>query len=77
MAARGISLAVIAVALLVSWVSADRRERRRFDRSEAREGDRQLHAYNAYLAGLSARTDTMQPSQSTAVLGTAEEADRS
>ncbi|MGB0190679.1 MAG: hypothetical protein ACPF9W_06910, partial [Nocardioides sp.] len=60
-------LAVIAVALLVSWVSADRRERRRFDRSEAREGDRQLHAYNAYLAGLSARTDTMQPSQSTAV----------
>jgi len=70
-------LAVIAVALLVSWVSADRRERRRFDRSEAREGDRQLHAYNAYLAGLSARTDTMQPSQSTAVLGTAEEADRS
>lgn len=46
-------LAIIAAALLISWVSADRRERRRFDRSEAREDDRQLNAYNAYLSSLS------------------------
>lgn len=57
-------LAVMAVALLVSWVQADRRERRRFDRSELREDDRQLRAYNDYLqrlsqAGPRSRSSTM------------------
>ncbi len=48
-------LAVMAVALLVSWVRADQRERRRFDRREDRDGGRQLADYNAYLAGLDRR----------------------
>ena len=58
-------LAVIAVALLVSWVSADRRERRRYDRSEAREDDRRLRDYNDYLARLSARAPTLEASAAT------------
>lgn len=45
-------LAVMAGALVVAWVKADQRERRRYDRQEAREGDRQLAAYNEYLQTL-------------------------
>lgn len=58
-------LAIIAVALLLSWIFSDRRESRRYDRSEERENDRRLHAYNAYLAGLArlaAEPDTIDPS---------------
>lgn len=71
-------LAVIAVALLVSWVSADRRETRRFDRREAREEDRQLNAYNAYLAGLSGASRTPDTIEEPAAQqrGQAEEAGR-
>lgn len=46
-------LLVMAVALLVSWVRADQRERRRFDHSEDRDGGQRLAAYNAHLARLS------------------------
>lgn len=44
-------LAVMAVALLVSWFQADQREQRQHDRSEARTQDAELTAYNARLAG--------------------------
>jgi len=42
-------LAITAGALIVLWVQADRRERRRFDRSEARTNDEKLAAYNGSL----------------------------
>lgn len=51
-------LAVMAAALLVSWVRADGRERRRFDRREARGQDRELTAYNNYLGGLARAEQT-------------------
>lgn len=43
-------LAILAAALVVSWVRADQRERRRYDRQALRDGDRELTAYNDYLA---------------------------
>nr|WP_242680106.1 cytochrome c oxidase assembly protein [Nocardioides sp. IC4_145] len=63
-------LAVMAIALLVSWVRADRRERRRFDRHEDRENGRQLAQYNDYLrrlstAGQQSSTPTMTSSGDT------------
>ena len=45
-------LALLAVALVASWVGADRRERQRLDRRADRDGDRDLNAYNDYLARL-------------------------
>lgn len=45
-------LAILAGALIVRWVGSDRRERRRFDRSEDRTGGRALAEYNAHLARL-------------------------
>ena len=45
-------LAILAVALIASWLQADRKERRRFDRKADRDGDRDLAAYNDYLARL-------------------------
>ena len=47
-------LAILAVALVASWVRADRRERRRYDRQAERDGDRELASYNDYLARLAA-----------------------
>lgn len=47
-----IPLVLVMGALLVQWVKSDAREARRFDRSESRTDDRELEAYNAYLAGL-------------------------
>lgn len=62
---------IMAAALVTSWVRADQRERRRFDRREARDDDRELQAYNAYLgrlrdAGLTHRPapPTMEPRRS-------------
>ena len=46
-------LAVMAVAVVVSWVRADHREQRRFDRAEDRDGMRTA-SYNAYLEALAA-----------------------
>lgn len=54
-------LAIMAAALLVSWVQADGRERRRFDRREDREQDRQLTAYNTYLRELGNADPTRRP----------------
>jgi cytochrome c oxidase assembly factor CtaG/putative copper export protein len=45
-------LALIAGTLVALWVQADRRERRRFDRSETRTNDEQLAAYNERLREL-------------------------
>lgn len=53
-------LAFMAVALLVSWVRADQRERRRFDRSEDRNG-RATASYNDYLARLGGGTSAADP----------------
>lgn len=51
-------LAVMAIALMISWAQADRRERQRFDRSEDRSEDRgganELAAYNQHLMRLAA-----------------------
>ncbi|GAA4362945.1 cytochrome c oxidase assembly protein [Nocardioides caricicola] len=43
-------LALLAGVLVFLWVQADRRERKRFDRQESRNGDQQLMAYNDRLA---------------------------
>ena len=45
-------LAILAAGLIVSWVHADRRERRRLDRRADRDGDRERSDYNAYLGRL-------------------------
>ncbi len=45
----------VGIILAVQWARSDARETRRFDRAEARDGDSQLTAYNAMLAGLAAR----------------------
>ncbi|WKN46612.1 cytochrome c oxidase assembly protein [Nocardioides sp. Arc9.136] len=54
-------LLVMAIALLISWVRADGRERRRFDRREDRENGRQLAQYNDYLRQLSAAGKQLSP----------------
>ncbi|MDN4161915.1 cytochrome c oxidase assembly protein [Nocardioides abyssi] len=54
-------LLVMAIALLISWVRADGRERRRFDRREDRENGRQLAQYNDYLRQLSAAGKQSSP----------------
>lgn len=50
-------LAIIAGTMILLWVQADRRERRRFDRSEERTNDEQLAAYNERLRKLAASGD--------------------
>lgn len=47
-------LAVLAGALIVSWVRSDRREAARIDRRHDRDGGADMAAYNAYLQALSA-----------------------
>lgn len=68
-------LVVMGVALLVAWVGADRRERRRFDRLEERHGDRELIRYNNYLAALGRQrpAGSSRPSGPAAVEGPASE----
>lgn len=56
---------IMAAALLTGWVMADRRERRRFDRREARDDDRELQAYNAYLGRLEDADLTRRPAPPT------------
>ena len=60
-------VAVMAAALMVSWVQADGRERRRYDRREDREQDRQLMAYNEYLRELGNAAPTRRPTPPTMV----------
>ena len=45
-------LAILAGGLIVSWVQADRRERKRLDRQADRDGDRERNEYNVYLSRL-------------------------
>lgn len=47
-----VPLVLVMGAILVQWIRSDRREARRFDRSERRTGDAELSAYNDYLASL-------------------------
>ncbi|QEV16381.1 cytochrome c oxidase assembly protein [Streptomyces alboniger] len=46
---------VVLVALLFQWRRSEDRETRRKDRAADRDGDKELEAYNAYLASLAAR----------------------
>ncbi|MDI3418267.1 cytochrome c oxidase assembly protein [Streptomyces luteolus] len=46
---------VVLVALLFQWRKSEEREARRKDRAADRDGDKELEAYNAYLASLNAR----------------------
>ncbi|MEV0278878.1 cytochrome c oxidase assembly protein [Streptomyces sp. NPDC050610] len=62
MAAGGIAWAfseipsvVVLIALVFQWYKSEQRQARRSDRMEARNGDQELAAYNAYLATLRAR----------------------
>ena len=52
---------ILALLVGIAWARADTRESRRFDRSEARDDDAELAAYNARLRALAAR-DTAGPS---------------
>ncbi|MGA4843401.1 cytochrome c oxidase assembly protein [Streptomyces sp. G45] len=46
---------LVLIALLFQWYRSDQREGRRKDRAAARDGDKELEEYNAYLASLAAR----------------------
>lgn len=45
-------IAILAVALIVSWIADDTRDARRHDRQADRDGDAELQAYNAHLQRL-------------------------
>ncbi len=47
---------IVLVALLFQWRKSEEREARRKDRAADRDGDKELEAYNAYLASLNARS---------------------
>lgn len=46
---------LVLLALLFQWYRSEQRQARRTDRAAERDGDAELHAYNAYLASLDAR----------------------
>ncbi|WP_328324080.1 MULTISPECIES: cytochrome c oxidase assembly protein [unclassified Streptomyces] len=46
---------LVLIALVFQWYSSEQRVSRRSDRAEDRNGDKELAAYNAYLASLQAR----------------------
>ncbi|MFE9097599.1 cytochrome c oxidase assembly protein [Streptomyces sp. NPDC007264] len=46
---------LVLVALLFQWYGSEQRQARRTDRAAERNGDKELEAYNAYLAALNAR----------------------
>ncbi|WP_255946219.1 cytochrome c oxidase assembly protein [Streptomyces odontomachi] len=46
---------LVLLALLFQWYRSEQRQARRKDRAADRDGDKELEAYNAYLASLSAR----------------------
>ncbi|MFE7430813.1 cytochrome c oxidase assembly protein [Streptomyces sp. NPDC014735] len=46
---------LVLIALVFQWYRSEQRAARRSDRAEERNGDRELQAYNAYLASLQAR----------------------
>lgn len=46
---------LVLIALLFQWYSSEQRQAKRNDRAADRNGDKELQAYNAYLASLNAR----------------------
>ncbi|WP_210586081.1 cytochrome c oxidase assembly protein [Streptomyces sp. GESEQ-35] len=46
---------LVLLALLFQWHASEQRQARRTDRAADRDGDKELEAYNAYLASLNAR----------------------
>ncbi|MGW7043509.1 cytochrome c oxidase assembly protein [Streptomyces avermitilis] len=46
---------LVLLALLFQWYGSEQRQARRTDRAADRDGDKELEAYNAYLASLNAR----------------------
>ncbi|MDH6432547.1 putative membrane protein [Streptomyces sp. SAI-144] len=46
---------LVLIALLFQWYGSEQRQAKRTDRAADRDGDRDLEAYNAYLASLNAR----------------------
>ncbi|OKK17955.1 hypothetical protein AMK09_19870 [Streptomyces sp. CB02488] len=46
---------LVLLALVFQWYRSDQRIAKRSDRAADRDGDQELHAYNAYLASLQAR----------------------
>lgn len=46
---------LVLLALLFQWYSSEQRQAKRQDRAADRDGDKELEAYNAYLASLNAR----------------------
>lgn len=46
---------LVLLALVFQWYRSEQRQARRIDRAADRDGDKELEAYNAYLASLSAR----------------------
>ncbi|MFD8418319.1 cytochrome c oxidase assembly protein [Streptomyces sp. NPDC059466] len=47
---------LVLLALLFQWYGSEQRQARRTDRAADRDGDKELEAYNAYLASLNARS---------------------
>lgn len=47
---------LVLLALLFQWYGSEQRQARRMDRAADRDGDKELEAYNAYLASLNARS---------------------
>lgn len=47
---------LVLIALLFQWRASEERQARRTDRAADRDGDKELEAYNAYLASLNARS---------------------
>ncbi|GEC05583.1 membrane protein [Streptomyces spinoverrucosus] len=47
---------LVLIALLFQWHASEQRQARRKDRAADRDGDKELEAYNAYLASLNARS---------------------
>ncbi|MFF2361565.1 cytochrome c oxidase assembly protein [Streptomyces sp. NPDC058122] len=47
---------LVLLALLFQWHNSEQRQARRLDRAADRDGDKELEAYNAYLASLNARS---------------------
>ncbi|MFJ8082589.1 cytochrome c oxidase assembly protein [Streptomyces sp. NPDC096205] len=46
---------LVLIALLFQWYGSEQRQAKRKDRAADRDGDKELQAYNAYLASLNAR----------------------
>ncbi|NEE40848.1 cytochrome c oxidase assembly protein, partial [Streptomyces sp. SID7982] len=46
---------LVLIALVYQWYNSEQRAARRSDRAADRDGDKELAAYNAYLASLQAR----------------------